>query len=148
MKTYTNPDRILTTSDGKAYLTLVVDHKRKLLIQTWGWKYEYGFDVIKTGCLTVVELVKKYELIGGISDLRQVKGTWEPVNEWLVTVYIPQLLDAGAVFFVQLMPKEFFANLTAELMEAQMDVAGLIIPSAPTYEDAFKWIENFKKKNF
>ena len=138
---YSNPEETYQTSQGETYLTLEKDAERNLFYLKWAWKYEYGFEVAQAGCLAAVEFVKKHELIGGISDVTGVQGTWDPINEWLATEWVPQVLKAGVKFWVHILPKEFFAQLSAELMENDMNLNGLMAPNVDNLEKAYHWIE-------
>ena len=145
MKNYHNPEVNLVTDEGVTYLTIEHDKEENLAYMDWHWKYDYGFDYIKEGAERVLDFIIKYQLDGAIINLKKVEGTWDPINDWITTEWLPKLQETTAKFWVHIQPEDFFAELAAELMVEGFMMGKVRAANVKSMDEAFSWIERFGK---
>lgn len=115
-----------TLDSGEVYLTISRNEEHNILYLDWRWKYDYGFDCIKIGATETVEKVKEFKIQQCIVDLTRVEGAWDSVNDWIVEEWLPMAKQSGSEHWVFIQPKEFFANLSSELMDEGLVMGGLL----------------------
>ncbi|TAF63592.1 MAG: hypothetical protein EAZ55_13465 [Cytophagales bacterium] len=97
----------------------------------WSFRYEYDIDTrvsISTwkGYVSHIEIVEVFKLLFGfaikkqistlaaISDISKFEGSFDSANEWLVSNYMPVLVQRGFKLMAFVRPKDFFASLALE----------------------------------
>ena len=136
---FKEPEIEMTTDSGETYVVMTVDHERKLLYIDWSWKYDYGFDVIENAAMKSVEIIEEYGLQGAIANLKKVSGNWDPINPWIIDTWLPAVQEAGAKYWIHVQPEEFFAELSAEVLEEGFMMGGMKAQNAKTPEEALEW---------
>ncbi|MGD1840989.1 MAG: hypothetical protein ACFB0B_08855 [Thermonemataceae bacterium] len=76
-----------------------------------------GFEDVKRGALLLLDNIKVYEAKLLLNDNRQVQGVWDEINDWIASEWMPQIVQAGLQKFAHILSEEFFAQLSAEMME-------------------------------
>ena len=146
MKThpYQNPDIVFTASTGQTVLTMEKDEKRKLVYIDWLWEWEYGFACGLEGSLSIIDFFAECQYEIGISDLTSIEGNYDSMNDWVVDVWVPKAVAVGIKHYIRILPKEFFAELSAHVIEAEMNASGLTSYYVRSLEDALKVVEKVR----
>ncbi len=139
---YDNPSQIISTPNGEKVVSLEPDTDRGVLYGTWYWKFDYGYESIQEAAPQLTNLVRKHQLDTIIANLKAVEGTWDPINEWIVTEWLPELKSAGLKHHILIQPDDFFAQLSAEFMNEGIEMGGIINVNVRSLEEAFLWLDS------
>lgn len=136
---YTTPNTTFSTDKGLKVVDIYVDLENHVLYLEWSWKYDYGFDIIKEAAMKAVDLIKEHQLKGAIANLQKMQGNWDPINDWIVSIWLPAVQEAGATHWVHIHPEEFFAGLSTEVLEEGFMLGGLQAKNVKTLDAALHW---------
>jgi hypothetical protein len=86
--------------------------KEHILYSEWiGFISE--IDVAQKACLTIASKIKETKVQGLLNDDRQQVGPWPNIDDWLSTIWIPAMADAGLRLFAHIHSKSVFTQLSA-----------------------------------
>ncbi|MGD1840996.1 MAG: hypothetical protein ACFB0B_08890 [Thermonemataceae bacterium] len=83
-----------------------------------------GFEEVKRGGALILDKIKIHKTKFLLNDNRQVKGVWDETNDWIASEWMPRIVQAGLLKFAHILSEEFFAQLSAEMMEDDSTTAG------------------------
>jgi hypothetical protein len=112
----------------------------KLAKQTWQ-NYIPDADVI-----AIYQYVAQFAfqhqqpIIGSISDLINIEGSFDGSNEWLMKEYMPISVKYGFRFAATVRPLEFYAQLALDEIFEPAQVAGFIARDFDNFVVAYQWI--------
>ncbi|MCU0353068.1 MAG: hypothetical protein MUD08_04900 [Cytophagales bacterium] len=71
-------------------------------------------EAAKQACLAMVSLIRQTQCPNLLNDNRLQTGPWPPINDWLQSVWIPQMANAGLRHFAHIHSENFFTELSAK----------------------------------
>lgn len=114
---------------------------KKFLYTNWIGSY-LSVEQVQQGSLLALEVIKEHQSPLLLNDNRQLEGAWDDSNEWLASEWMPQAIQAGLMKFAHILPKDLFAQLSAEFMEDNAKkIEGIFqLKMFNNQEDAEKWL--------
>lgn len=125
-------------SEGKTFLEIDLHQEHNILYCRWiGLITE--IESSKEACLLIISLIEKYKVKFLLNDNRDQKGPWPAINEWLGTVWIPGMVEAGLEKFAHIHSENVFTEMSAK-RALQEEVIGLTIKHTKSYQSANEWL--------
>jgi len=137
---YENPEIILKTHLGQTYLTLEYDPVNHWGYSNWLWKDDYGQNYVKEGCEAMLLFVEKYRFDRWLNDNRLVEGTWDEVNEWIASSWLPRRLALGVRHYSVINSPDLYSSLSSEFMEESVNFLGLNMRNWGDQANAAEWL--------
>ncbi len=132
---------------GSVYYTLEFKPEQELIAAAWYGEH-LSADEIKKACMLSLDLIRSQQISLFINDNRKLEGTWDNAEEWITTYWIPEAQKAGLKRFAHVIAQEFYAKLTAELIDDDnpsfsQDYQFRIFED---YEKALSWLERYHEE--
>lgn len=104
------------------------------------WIGYQNFESVKTGCLIMLDLLKKNNCSKVFNNNSEVVGNWSEAVDWVNEEWFPAMAEAGLRYFAWVYSKSTFARISARrTLEV---VTGSITSHFFTDNElAFKWLE-------
>lgn len=120
------------------FLEVNYNAQRQWLESSWiGYQ---NFESVKTGCLVMLDLLKKNQCSKVINDNSQVVGNWSEAVDWGNEIWFPAMANAGLKYFAWIYSPSTFARISAR--RTLNIVTGSITSQFFTERElAFKWLE-------
>jgi hypothetical protein len=107
----------IEVQDGDAFysdkhISMNADRENRWLYVDWK-----GFQdnrTVKSGCLKMLDLLKKTGYTKVLNDNRNVLGTWSDAAEWVGKDWFPMMEAAGLKHFAWIYSKSTFSQLSAD----------------------------------
>lgn len=127
----------------KNYINIKHVNDKNLIYANWKATY-LTIEEVKEGTLLVLEAIKEYKTSWLVNDNRELSGSWDGANDWIVEVWMPQAIEAGLQKFAHIIAKDLYAQLSAEFMEDNTEKieGGFELKMFDNYDDAENWLLN------
>lgn len=104
------------------------------------WIGYQNFESVKTGCLIMLDLLKKNNCSKVINNNSEVLGNWSEAVDWVNEIWFPAMANAGLRYFAWVYSASTFARISAR---RTLDVVTGSITSQffVKKELALKWLE-------
>lgn len=110
----------------------------RLSIQTW-----YGF-ILPPTIIDIYQAIAKFAferkqaIHGSITDLREIEGSFDSTNEWLVNEYMPRAVKYGFRVAGIIQAQDFYARLATEDLEEMK--SNYKTKHFENFEECYAWI--------
>ncbi|MGY0038414.1 ATP-binding protein [Pedobacter sp. NJ-S-72] len=78
------------------------------------WTGYQNFISVQDGCLIMLDLVKKSQVVKILNDNSNVMGNWSEASDWVSTECIPALAEAGVKYIAWIYSPSIFSQLAAD----------------------------------
>jgi len=78
------------------------------------WTGYQNFISVQDGCLIMLDLVKKSQVVKVLNDNSNVMGNWSEASDWVSTECIPALAEAGVKYIAWVYSPSIFSQLAAD----------------------------------
>ncbi len=96
-------------------------------------------DIAKQACLMMVNKIKETKVRLLLNDNRKQLGPWPSIDDWLSTVWIPDMSDAGLKYFAHIHSKSVFTQISANKILSETK-NGIEFRHFEDEESAKKWL--------
>ncbi|SMG29878.1 hypothetical protein SAMN05661096_01917 [Marivirga sericea] len=104
------------------------------------WEGYANVDAVKNWGLEFADLVKKTKCAYLLNDDSKSTGPWTQAMEWIETVLIPKVIEAGLKYYAHVVSKNTFSEMSAK--ELNMNIDGqLEMATFKTVEEAQEWLK-------
>ncbi len=137
----------LRNNSGFMYYTLEYKPEQELIISAW-----YGEDLslkeIQEACTLALDLIQAHQIPLILNDNSQLTGTWDNANDWINDYWMPEAIKGGLKRFAHVLSPEFYAQLSAELMEDdnQSIAADFELVIFEEVQEAENWLLSYQGK--
>ena len=109
---------------------------QKIFLHAWeGYRSNEQFKEVLSGHF--LDLLKKHKCPYMLTDISKMTGTFADSNDWLATVFTPQLISLGVTKHAVVLPSNIFAELSAKDWETK--IQGFTTHNFNNRETALKW---------
>lgn len=134
VETYNKGQKLIHTID-------LSNVKSKVLVHTWiGFRTSDEFIEICDGHL--YDFFKTNACTKILVDISKMTGSFDGVNDWMATYFMPKLMKAGFNCSAVVLPKDVFAQISVENWEQK--VSGFTTRNFGDYYTALNWIKQEK----
>ncbi|MCU0446007.1 MAG: hypothetical protein MUE85_13940 [Microscillaceae bacterium] len=112
----------------------------KLAIQTWQ-NYVPDADIIAIyQKIAQFAFQNQQPIIGSITDILGIDGSFDGTNEWLMREYMPISVKYGFRFAATVQPLEFYAQLALEEALGMAHEVGFTTQYFESLDEAYQWV--------
>lgn len=86
-----------------------------------------------------LRFAKDNKIIGGLTDITKLKGTFTNLNEYLEQEYLPFLIERGFVALAMVVSHDIFSQYAAKDLVQRME--GFELHIFENYNEAESWLE-------
>ena len=119
------------------FLTISYDYTHDWLYADWHGQLDD--EVVVTGALKLLELLKLERCSKVLNDNTHIKGIWADAAQWGAQEFLPQLYEAGCRFFAWVYSADTYSKLSAELAVERTN-SGIVIMTFQDVETAAGWL--------
>ena len=125
-------------SKGKVFMEASLQPEGNILYCRWiGLVNE--IEPSKKACLLITSLIEKHEVSLVLNDNRDQKGPWPALDDWLGSVWIPGMANAGLKKFAHIHSENFFTEVSAKKI-LQENIMGITFKHFNSTETAKNWL--------
>jgi hypothetical protein len=105
------------------------------------WEGYANVEAIKSWGLEFADLVKKEKCQYLLNDDSKSTGPWTQAMDWIESVLIPKVMEAGLKYYAHVVSANTFSEMTAK--ELNKNIRGhLEMATFKTIEDAKEWLKS------
>jgi hypothetical protein len=111
-----------------------------ILVQEWKGFF-LGEEIVR-GHQKVLELVAEHGFKAILSEISELEGSFDEVNEWLVKVFNMEVLRLGAHYEAIIQSKDIFAQISLDELSQnlQEQPSDYTIKLFDNYQEAIQWL--------
>jgi hypothetical protein len=98
---------------NESYLTVALDPEHQWLYANW--RGDQNMNTVRTGCLHLIDLVRRHGATKLLNDNREVTTSWSEAADWVGTYCIPELAEAGLKHLAWVYSPSSFSHLSTDL---------------------------------
>lgn len=124
------------------YVTIYFEEKHQVVVARW-FKMT-SVDNIKHGTDQYLEAMQHYGTTYILADLRQIKGSFTAIGEWLSTDWGPRAYQAGLKAIGMLPSSDIFVKFSLDMINKQYEKGDQLINFRvfTSEEDGFTWLNS------
>jgi len=104
------------------------------------WTGLQTLETVQSGCMTMFELLKKYQCVKDLNDNTNVIVSWSEAAEWGAEFWFPAMINAGLQHFAWIYSPEIFSKLSTD---KTIDLTGgNIFATFNDKQEAAEWLRN------
>ncbi|WP_375579006.1 hypothetical protein ABWH96_18615 [Marivirga tractuosa] len=105
------------------------------------WEGYANVDAVKSWGLEFADLIKKTKCPSLLNDDSKSTGPWTQAMEWIESVLIPKVIDAGLKYYAHVVSQNTFSEMSAK--ELHMNIGGqLEMATFKTVDEAKEWLKS------